>query len=82
MLQISLAAARVNAGFKQEEAAKSIGVTAKTLRGYETGKTAIPGYLLFKAARLYNISSDNIRLPQVDDGEYNEEENFLNCSTV
>jgi len=82
MLQISLAAARVNAGLKQEEAAGIIGVTAKTLRSYESGKTAIPGHVLLKVAKLYKISSDNIRLPHVKDGEFDEEEKNLRCSTV
>ncbi|MCJ0932581.1 helix-turn-helix transcriptional regulator [Virgibacillus halodenitrificans] len=82
MFQISLAAARVNAGFRQHEAAEKIGVTAKTLRGYEKGTTAIPGHLLRKLAKLYSISENNIRLPIVDDGEFDEEEKNLNCSTV
>ena len=41
--RISLAAARVNAGLLQETAAEKLGVTAETLRSWETGKT-IPGY--------------------------------------
>lgn len=72
MMQISLAAARVNANFKQEEAAKLIGVTAKTLRGYEQGKVVPPTTTLRKAAELYGIPSDNIRLEVVEDGEYDE----------
>lgn len=83
MFQISLAAARVNAGLKQEEAAKKIGITAKTLRGYEQGKVAIPAITLRKAAKVYNIPEDMIRLPIVDDGKYDEEgENFLQTTTV
>lgn len=80
MIQISLAAARVNAGFKQDEAAKKLGVTPKTLRGYEQGKVIIPSTTLRKAAKLYNIPSDMIRLHVIDDGEYDE--NFLSSSTV
>lgn len=72
MLQISLEAARVNAKLRQEDAAKKLGITAKTLRNYEQGKTAIPGYLLKKASLLYGISIDNIRLPIIDDGEYDD----------
>lgn len=81
MFQITLAAARVNAGFKQEPAAKRIGVTAKTLSNYERGVTAIPGTLLKKASEVYGVPSDMIRLPQVDDGCYDDEV-FLQCSTV
>lgn len=81
MFQITLAAARVNAGFKQEPAAKRIGITAKTLSNYERGVTAIPGILLKKASEVYGVPSDMIRLPQVDDGCY-DEEFFLQLSTV
>ncbi|TFJ92176.1 helix-turn-helix domain-containing protein [Lentibacillus salicampi] len=80
MIQISLAAARVNAGYKQDEAAVKIGVTPKTLRGYEQNKVIIPSTTLRKAAKLYGIPSDMIRLPVIEDGEYDE--NFLNSSTV
>ncbi|MEK5055902.1 helix-turn-helix transcriptional regulator [Niallia sp. FSL K6-0212] len=81
MFQISLAAARVNAGLKQMEAAKELGITEKTLGGYERGQTAIPGHVLQKAAKLYDIPSDLIRLPNVNDGKH-DDEFFLNDSTV
>ncbi|WAA10810.1 helix-turn-helix domain-containing protein [Fervidibacillus albus] len=82
MFQISLAAARVNAGLKQEDAAKKIGITAKTLRNYEKGITSIPSHILRKAAKVYGIHEERIRLPVVEDGEYDEDEFFLNCNTV
>lgn len=72
MMQISLAAARVNAGLRQDEAARMIGVTPKTLRGYEQGKVVPPSDKLRLAAKIYNIPSDNIRLEIVNDGEYDE----------
>jgi transcriptional regulator with XRE-family HTH domain len=81
VFQISLAAARVNAGLKQVEAAKELGITEKTLGGYERGQTAIPGHVLQKAAKLYDIPSDLIRLPNVNDGKH-DDEFFLNGSTV
>ncbi len=81
MFQITLVAARVNAGLKQEVAAQKIGVTAKTLRNYERGVTMIPSQLLRKAAELYEIPSDYIRLPAIDDGEHDEEE-FLSHPTT
>ena len=80
MMQISLSAARENAELKQYEAAKLLGITPKTLRGYEHGKTVIPSTTLRKAANLYNIPSDNIRLHTLDDGEYDEK--ILNNTTV
>lgn len=81
VFQISLAAARVNAGYKQIEAAKKLGVSEKTLGSYERGQSAIPGHVLQKAAELYNIPSDLIRLPIVDDGRH-DEEFFLGSNTV
>ena len=80
MMQISPAAARVNAGFNQTEAASRIGITPKTLRGYEQGKVVIPSTTLRKAAKLYNIPSDNIRLDVIEDGEYDEK--ILDNTTV
>ena len=82
MIQISLAAARVNANLNQEEAAKLLGITAKTLRGYEKGKVAIPAAVLRKAAKIYNVPEDMIRLPVVDDGKYDDEDFFLQPTTV
>lgn len=80
MIQISLKAARVNANMEQEEAAQKIGVTAKTLSNYERGVTAIPGHLLKKASKVYNIPEEFIRLPIVNDGGYDDF--FLQTSTV
>lgn len=77
MIQISLAAARVNACLKQDEAAKKIGITPKTLRNYERGITAIPGHRLRKASEVYDIPEDMIRLPIVDDDRFDEEEKIL-----
>lgn len=82
MIKLSLAAARVNVGLKQEEAAKMIGVTAKTLRNYEKGITAIPAHKLKRAAKVYGVPQDVIRLPVVDDGEYDEDEKNLYHTTV
>ena len=41
--KISLAAARVNAGYEQKEAAQRLGVTPPTLRSWERGDT-LPDY--------------------------------------
>lgn len=79
-MQISLAAARVNADLNQAEASKKIGVTPKTLRGYEHGRVVIPSDKLRLAAMVYNIPSDMIRLNIIEDGEYDEKN--LNHTTV
>lgn len=82
MLQISLKAARVNADLRQDDAAVRLGITAKTLGNYEQGVTAIPGHTLKKAAILYQVPEDVIRLPVVDDDNYDDEEFFLHDTTV
>ena len=41
MIKITLAAARVNAGLSQSQAAKKIGITPKTLRNYPRSATLI-----------------------------------------
>lgn len=82
MIQISLEAARVNAGLKQEPAAKKLKITAKTLSNYERGITAIPGHILKKAAKIYNVPEEMIRLPIVEDEEFDDKDFFLIASTV
>lgn len=81
MFQISLAAARVNAGFKQKEAAVEVGVSEKTLGSYERGQTAIPAHILKKVSKLYGIPADNIRLPILSDGHFDADEKNLNHTT-
>ena len=58
--KISLAAARVNAGLKQGEAAEKIGVMPQTLRNWEKGKTAPNISQVNKMCSIYGISSDYI----------------------
>lgn len=62
-LQISLAAARVNAGMTQDEAAKKIGVSRQTILSWEKGKVAprIPEMKMISI--VYGIPEDNIFLP-------------------
>ena len=63
-LQISLAAARVNAGFTQEEVAKKLHVSKKSIINWEKGKI-IPNFATINVlAGLYKIPEDNIFLPQ------------------
>lgn len=62
-LQISLAAARVNAKMTQEDIAKELHVSKQTIVNWEKGKT-IPGIPEMEMlSRIYNIPQDNIFLP-------------------
>lgn len=60
MFEITLKAARINAGLTQKEAASSLGISKNTLSGYESGK-AVPKIDTAKAiANLYGIAVDSI----------------------
>lgn len=62
MFQISLAAARVNAGLSQKQAATRLGVNTATLSNWESGKTS-PDVDKFKAlCEIYGCPTDLIFL--------------------
>jgi len=62
-LQISLAAARVNAGMTQDDVAKKMKISKTTIVNWEKGKV-VPSFAnLQMLCTIYNISKDNIFLP-------------------
>lgn len=62
-IQISLAAARVNAGLTQEDVAKRMHISKQTIVNWEKGKV-IPGVPQMEMmSRIYHIPQDNIFLP-------------------
>ena len=62
-LQITLKAARVNAGLTQTEAAKKLGKSTNTLILWENGIVAPDRANLYLLANIYGLSIDNIFLP-------------------
>lgn len=62
-LQISLAAARVNAKLTQEDVARIMKISKQTLLNWEKGKVIPKPAQLEMMCRIYNISVDNIFLP-------------------
>lgn len=62
MYQVSIKAARVNANLTQQEAAKSLGITARTLHNWEEQKTAITVDTIKKLCDLYSVPIEMIRL--------------------
>ncbi len=60
--KITLAAARVNAGLTQEEAAKLIGVSKATLQNYEAGKTVPNWEIVHRIEETYHFPIDFIFL--------------------
>ena len=63
-LQITLAAARVNAGMTQEEIAKEMHVSKNTIVNWEKGKIVPRISDMEMLSRIYQIPKDNIFLPK------------------
>lgn len=62
-IQISLAAARVNAGMTQEAVASEMHVSKNTVVNWEKGRT-LPSFAVMQTlAILYNIPIDYISMP-------------------
>ena len=62
-LQISLAAARVNAGMTQEDMAKEMHISKATIINWEKGKVIPRISEIQMLSRIYKIPQDNIFLP-------------------
>lgn len=62
-LQISLAAARVNAKMTQDQVAKKLHVAKQTIVNWENGKTEPTINQARQLSELYGIGLDNIFLP-------------------
>lgn len=63
-LQISLAAARVNAGLTQEDVAKKLHVSKQTIINWEKGKSTVGYSQALALEALYGIPMNNIFLPK------------------
>ena len=61
MFQITLEAARVNAGYTQKEAAKLLHISNKTLQNWESGKSYPSADKIAEICELYQISYDCIK---------------------
>ena len=63
-LQITLAAARVNAGMTQDEAATRLGVNRNTIIKWESGKVIPRTPQMMALSQVYGVPIDAILLPQ------------------
>lgn len=63
-IQISLAAARVNAKMTQEEVAEKLHVSRNTIINWENGKVELSIADLSMLSAIYGIPKDYIFLPQ------------------
>lgn len=59
-MKMTLKALRVNAGLKQAEVARQLGICVATLRSYEGGKTSPDASMGDRFCKLYNCSFDDI----------------------
>lgn len=61
-MQITLKAARVNAGFSQEQAAKSLDVNRLTIARWESGKNAIPAAKFKALCEMYGCKEEEVKV--------------------
>ncbi len=64
-LQISLAAARVNAEMTQDEVADAMNISKNTVVNWEKGRTEIKPHELAYLSKMYNMPEEFIRVPIV-----------------
>lgn len=63
-MKITLKALRVNKDLTQEEAAKALNVTSKTIQNWESYVTFPTGKQLVEICRIYECGLDDIFLPE------------------
>lgn len=61
-MQISLKAARINAGMQQAEAAEKLGVLRDTIGRWESGKTKPKADQLQKLCEVYGVPIESIKI--------------------
>lgn len=63
-LKISLAAARVNAGYTQDDVAREFKVSKRTIVNWESGKVIPSLFVMTALSEFYHIPIENIFLPE------------------
>lgn len=61
MVEITLKAARVNAGYTQKKAAELLGISCMTLWSWEKGKTFPSMPMIEKICGLYGVSYNQVK---------------------
>lgn len=64
-VKLSIAAARINAGFSQKGAAKRLGISPATLCAWEKGVRNVPKVAVMAMASLYGVPEDSFSLPEM-----------------
>ena len=65
--EISLAAARINAGLTQDDVAKKMSKSKQTIGSWENGRTAIDAANLVALCEIYGVSVDDIYFPHIQE---------------
>lgn len=63
MAKISMAAARVNAGYTQEKMAEQLGISRKTYATWESGKADMKIAFFIAFCQITGFSTDDVFLP-------------------
>lgn len=63
MAKISMAAARVNAGYTQEGIAEQLGISRQTYAAWESGKTDMKIAFFIAFCQVTGFSTDDVFLP-------------------
>lgn len=64
MPKITLAAARISAGYTQEKLADKMGVSRASLQAWETGKTEMRPAYLYMFCGITGFTEDDLLLPE------------------
>lgn len=64
-VKMSIAAARLNAGFSQKGAAKRLGIAPTTLCAWERGTRKVPKVAVMAMSTLYDVPEDSFSLPEI-----------------
>lgn len=62
-IKLTLAAARINAGYSQQEVAKKLGISTASLTNWERGVTTPKEPTILGLASFYGIPRDSISVP-------------------
>ncbi len=76
MVKITMEAARINAGFTQEELAERMGISRSTVINVEKGYTEVKPVYLYAFCHVVGVTEDDILLPvkSTKCGHSNEDE--------
>lgn len=62
-LDLSIKAARVENGYTQEALAEKLGVSKRTVIGWENGEVEVKPFVVYSLAYVFGMDADQIRVP-------------------